>query len=236
MKYIWRWKYLDKKKLKEWFKYQKIGKDTYIIMILAGILLFIIALPIKDTDEVQKKSNLSADINSSSILPITKAEDSNTENLNTENSDITQVQKENAMDEKNELEVYTQHLEEKLEKVLTAMDGVGSVKVMLTVSSSGEEIIEKDIPNSKSSTSEADADGGSRSINEYEGKESTVYLTDSAGNQIPYVVKRIEPSIEGIMVVAQGGGNAIVNKNITDAIQALFGVEAHKIVVVKMKS
>lgn len=231
MKYIWRWKYLNKEKLKEWFKYQKIGKDTYIILILAGILLFIIALPIKDTDKMQKKSDLSADINSSSILPIAKNEDSNVEN-----SDIIQVQKENAINEANELNVYTQHLEEKLEKVLTAMDGVGSVKVMITVNASGEEIIEKDIPNSKSSTSEADADGGSRSINQYEGKESTVYLTDSNGNQVPYVVKRIEPSIEGIMVVAQGGGNAVVNKNITDVIQALFGVEAHKIVVVKMKS
>mgnify|MGYP006875711212 CR=1 FL=1 len=38
-----------------------------------------------------------------------------------------------------------------------------------------------------------------------------------------------------VTVVAQGGGNAVVQKNITDVIQALFGVEAHKIKVVKMK-
>lgn len=229
---MWRWRYLNKKRMRDWLGNQKIGKDTYIIMILAGILLFIVALPIKDTEKVQKETAQYADSNSSqsllSITGVTGLDGKNTETIATQN-EIT-------MSSTDELDIYTQHLEEKLEKILSAMEGVGSVKVMITVNASGEQIIEKDLPNSKSITTEADADGGNRNINEYESKESTVYLTDSNGNQIPYVVKQLEPAIEGVMVVAEGGGNAIVNKNITEVIQALFGIEAHKIVVVKMKS
>ncbi|MEI3340576.1 MAG: hypothetical protein V8R80_12125 [Eubacterium sp.] len=44
----------------------------------------------------------------------------------------------------------------------------------------------------------------------------------------------MEPEIEGILVVAQGGGNTAVAENISEAAQALFSVEAHKIKVVKM--
>ena len=38
----------------------------------------------------------------------------------------------------------------------------------------------------------------------------------------------------GDVVVAQGAGTGTVNRNITDVVQALFDVEAHKVKVVKM--
>ena len=41
--------------------------------------------------------------------------------------------------------------------------------------------------------------------------------------------------VEGVSVVAEGGDSALVQKNISEVIQALFGIEAHKIKVVKMK-
>ena len=41
------------------------------------------------------------------------------------------------------------------------------------------------------------------------------------------------PEIEGVLVIAEGGENAVVIQNITEAIQALFGVEAHKIKIMK---
>ena len=76
-----------------------------------------------------------------------------------------------------------------------------------------------------------------RLISTYESnfEYETIYQTDSEGNKIPYVVKKIEPEIQGITVVAQGGGNAVVQKNISDVLEALFHIEAHKIKVVKMK-
>ena len=74
-----------------------------------------------------------------------------------------------------------------------------------------------------------------RSTNESSYDYETIYETDDAGNKIPYVVKQIEPEIQGITVVAQGGENAIVQKNISEVLEALFHLDAHKIKVVKMK-
>lgn len=39
--------------------------------------------------------------------------------------------------------------------------------------------------------------------------------------------------VEGIVVVAEGGDNAIVIRNITEVVQALFDVDSHKIKVIK---
>ena len=47
-------------------------------------------------------------------------------------------------------------------------------------------------------------------------------------------MKKIEPSVEGILVVAEGGNNSVTVQNILNAILALFDLEPHKINVVKM--
>lgn len=39
--------------------------------------------------------------------------------------------------------------------------------------------------------------------------------------------------VEGIVVVADGGDNAVVSRNITEVVQALFNVDSHKIKVIK---
>jgi len=43
-----------------------------------------------------------------------------------------------------------------------------------------------------------------------------------------------DDSIEGVIVVAEGGGNGTVSANITSAIEALLGIPTHKIKVLKM--
>ena len=42
-------------------------------------------------------------------------------------------------------------------------------------------------------------------------------------------------TVEGVVIVAEGGGNAVVVKQITEIVQALFDVDAHKIKVIESK-
>ncbi len=48
------------------------------------------------------------------------------------------------------------------------------------------------------------------------------------------MVKTLPPRIEGVLVVAEGAGSGTVSRNIVEIAEALFGVEAHKVKVVKM--
>lgn len=109
-------------------------------------------------------------------------------------------------------EMYGTEMEKRLEKILSEAEGVGVVKVMITFKSSSEKVVEKD---------------------REETGETTVYNSTLGGEQTPYVSKEMTPEIEGVVVIAEGGRNAVVVKNITEAVQALFDVDTHKIKVMK---
>ena len=42
-----------------------------------------------------------------------------------------------------------------------------------------------------------------------------------------------DSSVEGIVILADGGGNPIVVRNISDVVQTLFAVDSHKIKVIE---
>ena len=118
----------------------------------------------------------------------------------------------------------TEDLERRLEETLSLIDGAGRVRVMLTLKDNGEKVVEKDTANRAGSGSD---DGASDT------SESTVY-TKNGTTEIPYVSNQLTPQVEGVLVVAQGGGNSMVKQNILQSVMALFPLEAHKITIVKM--
>ena len=186
-----------------------LKKENMIVFVLLGILLLVITIPI-DGDLAKEKTK-------------EKKEDTNKEDITVYNTQI---------DENLE---YCLRLEQRIEELLSNMDGVGEVQAMVTLVTSKELIVEKDEPVTRNTITESDGAGGTRSTNESSFDYETIYETDGEGNKIPYVIKQIEPEIQGITVVAQGGGNAIVQKNISEVLEALFHLDAHKIKVVKMK-
>ncbi len=193
-------------KWKKWFR-----RDNLLILILSGVLLFIIALPTKEDDKAAE-------------------EKSDNGNSQTQNS-VSWESSQSAAEE--ESRDFTKKLEEQLEEILSEMAGVGKVKVMITLKSSEELVVEKDEPVTRSNTNENDSAGGSRIVTQVDSSEATVYRTTGSESE-PYVIKTLSPQVEGVVVVAQGAGSGTVNQNITEMVQALFGVEAHKVKVVKM--
>lgn len=152
------------------------------------------------------------------------------------NSTQTGVQSTVRMGENNlsSNDAYVQSQEQKLEQLLKKVDGVGEVEVMLTLKSSKEQVALKDTNNSQISNSETDSSGGSRISSDTNKTEETVMSQASSGESSPYVVKEIEPQVEGVLVIARGGDDAKVISEINSAVQVLFGVPAHKIKVMKM--
>ncbi|RHR90669.1 stage III sporulation protein AG [Roseburia sp. AF15-21] len=141
--------------------------------------------------------------------------------------------KENISKENNTMEASKDEIERKLEDILEKIDGAGDVKVMITYQDSGTQVVEKDKNTSENSLEESDSTGGVRSTKEQQLQESTVYEEADAGNT-PFVSKELLPKVEGILIVASGGDNQKVKQNISEAVLALFQVEAHRIKIVKM--
>lgn len=189
--------------------------------------MFIIALPTKEGGNAG--DSIPGDDKSAG--PISDA----IQSASTDKGVITEAVKdhEGGVGVQTSLEKYAAAQEEKLETLLSAMEGVGKVEVMLTFVSSEELVVEKDAPTVRSNTVEKDSEGGTRTVTQFETGDSTVYRSGS-GESDPYVVKTLNPRVEGILVVAEGAGDGTVNRSITEIAQALFGVEAHRVKVVAM--
>ncbi len=128
---------------------------------------------------------------------------------------------------------YETYLEKKTADILRQVDGVGEVTVMITLKSGGQKIIEKDQSSTSQTTEESDSAGGVRTVEDTVSDKTSIYEQQSDGSSVPYVSKELSPEVEGVVVIADGGDNAVTAKSITEAVQALFGVEAHKIKIMK---
>lgn len=140
-------------------------------------------------------------------------------------SKTTKNQTTKKVKEESSTDTYVKKQEDRLVKALKQVEGVGKVKVMITVKSSKEAVVNKDSPYEES-TNEKE-----KTVKE---DEETI-LIEEDGKKVPYVIKEIEPEVEGVVVVAEGGGNDIINQNIVEAVTVLFHISSYKVKVLKME-
>ncbi len=142
--------------------------------------------------------------------------------------------KETQIQQKMDSMEYVDYMEKRLKSMIENIDGIGKAEVMITLKTTGEDVILMEKPYSKSQVTENDDTGGSRTTNELSEEQRVIYITESDGTTVPYVLKEKEPEIEGIAIVAKGGGNKAKAVQIISMTEALFSVSAHKISVVEM--
>lgn len=201
---------------------EKMGNDRLAILLIGGLLLLVVTIPIKKEDEQSElyatKQNQSQNIQSL------------TGNSNADKSGLKMS--ENALET---YDIYTEYLEKKLCTILQNMNGAGKVEVFITLQDAGSIVVEKDLSYRRNNESKNDGESTTSSA-EYEDTQETVYTVDENGNEVPFIVKQILPSIEGILIVAEGGDNTKVKNQMKEAVLSLFELDEHKITIVKMKS
>lgn len=124
-------------------------------------------------------------------------------------------------------------LEQKLEDILSKIDGVGKVSVLITYSQSSEVIAMYNETSKSSFTEEEDSEGGKRKIDETDSTKEIIY-TEENGVNVPVTQKVINPVIEGAIITAVGANNATIKTNIIQAVEAVTGLPTHKIQVFEM--
>ena len=191
------------RKVFEHLKNGKVKKDQLLIVFLVGILLLVISIPAGTKKDSNTGTKKTLANSSKSSVGTTKQSE------------------------------YTAYMEERLERILSQIDGAGQVQVMITWESDGEKVVEKDRKSNEENVSEQDSQGGS-----HDTQETTIYNSGSStsGVQEPYVSKELSPQAQGVIVIAPGGDDAVVVKNITEAVQALFEIDTHKIRIMKKQT
>ena len=127
-----------------------------------------------------------------------------------------------------------QTLSQKLESILSKIQGVGDVNVFINYSESSE-VVAMYNENSKSSTTEeTDTSGGVRKIQETDSQKDVIFQ-ENDGVKTPMTKKVVEPKIEGAIITAKGANNIDVKTNIIQAVEAATGLATHKIQVFEMQ-
>jgi stage III sporulation protein AG len=194
-------------------------KEKWMLFLLSGLLLTVIVFPIgkKEENKVGGLSETSSRMDGKNYTKSTGV--SNGDEKWIWNEDIAVLKQ------------YEASLSEELEAILSEMDGVGMVEAWVTLAAGSEKILYQENQSEASELHEEDHAGGTRK--ESKEKIQQEVLLGNDGN--PYVVKMLQPEVAGVLVVAEGAGDSSLKKNITEAVQVLFGIEAHRIKVAKKK-
>lgn len=120
--------------------------------------------------------------------------------------------------------------EERLQRILSKIDGAGDVSVLLSVKSAGQRVLAED-----SSYSENITGGGEDCEKSIDEEQSVLVISGADGGDEVVTLKYIYPEFNGAVIVAQGADSSRVRLDITEAVKAATGLSADKIKVIRMK-
>ena len=113
-------------------------------------------------------------------------------------------------------------LEQRLEAILSGIEGAGQVRVLLTEKAGRETLYQTD------SRSQTDQDSSDRS-------DDTVLVEDAERVETGLVRQVLEPEYRGAVILCQGADSASVRLAVVEAVSCVTGLGADQISVLKMK-
>ena len=117
---------------------------------------------------------------------------------------------------------YYPNYEEKLEKILSEIKGVGKVRVMITYCGGNESEIAY---NANTEISRRGEGENTEVTEEHTDKQAIM----SSGK--PFVKRTVYPEIKGAVVAAEGAADAEIKQEILDAVTASLGLAPHKVYI-----
>lgn len=139
---------------------------------------------------------------------------------------LSEVLPENNSKEKNkdeyiyskDLTEYENKLEDRLTELIAAVNGAGSVKIMLTLDCGDENIYATEIKSGSSN------------------EEKKYVLIEEDGEDGGLLLKTDLPQVRGVAVVCEGADSSTVREEITGLLTAVLGVSNNRVNIAKMRS
>ena len=114
--------------------------------------------------------------------------------------------------------------EQRMAEVLGTIDGVGRVRIMLTLRAGSSLRLAED-------SSLSDSTGG-----QTKQEKQVLTVNRGSGRQEVVVTQQLYPTYQGAVVVCEGAGSSTVRLAVVNAVSVLTGLSSDKISVVKWKS
>ena len=125
---------------------------------------------------------------------------------------------------------YETDLEQKLESILSKINGAGKVSVMISYANEVLKTPMTDVKTTTTVVSEKDSNGGERKTEETSTEENVIY-EQNGNDKTPMIKQSVLPEIVGVIVVASGATSISVKEDLIKAVTAAVDVPNHRIQV-----
>ena len=134
-----------------------------------------------------------------------------------------------------ELLDYETEQKERLEEILSKIDGVGEVVVNIYFESSEVKVPATNSSTQTSETEEEDTNGGTR-VTKQETEGATVVMQSDSSTSEPFITKTYKPQITGVLIVAEGAKSSKITYDIQKAVSSLYNLSLDKVNVYPMEN
>ena len=129
-------------------------------------------------------------------------------------------------------EEYASNLETKLTELAEGIHGVGKAKVMVTLENGIEYVYANSQKKSNDNTQDYD-EGESKKSTDKNTLEQDVTVIDGKDGKQALVVTELEPTVKGVVVVCEGGGDIKVVENLTNAVTTALNISSTRVSVIQ---
>lgn len=128
------------------------------------------------------------------------------------------------------VEQYADELEKKLENMISAVDGAGKTKVMITLQN-GMEYIYASEDKLSVNTSESTGTNGSQSSEAKENSENSYIIIDTDEGEKALIRTELMPSVNGVVVACEGAGDPIVAERIEQVVTTALNISSKRVCI-----
>ncbi|SMB94837.1 stage III sporulation protein AG [Desulfonispora thiosulfatigenes DSM 11270] len=122
-------------------------------------------------------------------------------------------------------------LEQRLNNILSMIDGAGDVSSTITLESGLEYEYAVNTKTGQTKIHENAKDGSNRVTDEAQEDSQLVMKTGAQGKNDAVVIKEKRPQISGVIVVAEGAKDLAIKEELNSAVQTLLNVPAHRVMI-----
>lgn len=130
-------------------------------------------------------------------------------------------------------ETFCRQTEEKIYNLVSSIQGVGEAQVWVTLESGAEYVYLQEEIRNTDTTKDYDSEGV-KTLREKDNSEQKYILVNKNGEEQPLLQKQLEPTVQGVVIVCEGAGSALVNEQVVNAVTCALGISSNRVYVAQL--
>ncbi|MDR0404641.1 MAG: hypothetical protein LBH37_02475 [Oscillospiraceae bacterium] len=131
-------------------------------------------------------------------------------------------------------EEYVKQMQSNLETLVSKIEGAGEAQVMVTLENGSETVYAKEEKKNKECSEDKAPDNKSSKVQQSDDLQvKYITMRDSDGTEKALMLKQMEPTIKGVVVVCRGGNKKEVRVKVVEAVKTALDITEKRVCVIR---